>query len=91
MDSYNLRPYADMIAAFVEGRKTAAAFEKEFLSLFKRDTTRRPTAVYTVLNDLFSDVDAFCADPSLRDPDDLDEDQLRENSKTALQALIKFM
>jgi hypothetical protein len=40
-----------------------------------------------VLNDLFFAVDAFCADPALREAEDIDEDQLRARVRAALAAL----
>jgi len=36
---------------------------------------------------LFGEVDAFCADSQLRDENDLDEYELKERSKMALERL----
>lgn len=44
---------------------------------------------FSALNDLFFDVDSYCADPSLRDDGDLDEQELRSRAKETLEILLK--
>ncbi|TXK95117.1 hypothetical protein BMR11_14125, partial [Methylococcaceae bacterium CS5] len=44
--------------------------------MFKEETRVLPEDVYDALNNLFLDVDAYCADVSLRDDEDLDEEDL---------------
>lgn len=87
MGSHNLAPYRKLIEQFLNNQISALDFEREYLDMFKNDTTEWPEAEYDVLNDLFGDVDAFCADPELRDPGDLDEEQLRQQAKIAIQRL----
>jgi len=82
-----LSPYLELIEAFVLRRIPAAEFEREYLQLFKNDVSTWTEQEYEVLNDLFSDVDSFCADPRLRDSNDLDEGQLRSSADTALERL----
>ena len=41
-----------------------------------------------MLSSFFTDIDAYCGDPSLRDEDDLDDDQLLVSAKNALEQLI---
>jgi hypothetical protein len=55
--------------------------------MFKNDTASRPEAEFLVLDRLFGDVDAFCSDPTIRGPDDLDEDELRNKCREAFIAL----
>ena len=66
---------------------SSLTFEREYLDMFKNDETESVGEEYEVLNELFSDVDAFCADPELRDSDDLDEEQLRQRAGIALEKL----
>jgi self-protective colicin-like immunity protein len=82
-----LSEYIGLLEAFIEGRIDAQTFEQFYLERFKSDTTRWPEGEYQILNDLFGDIDAFCAEPELRGPEDLDETQLRERSATALDKL----
>jgi hypothetical protein len=51
--------------------------------MFEEDPTIRPEPEYQILDGLFADVDAFCADPDLRSIEDLDEEQLRACARTA--------
>lgn len=90
MDTYNLSSYIHLIKSFLTGDLTALDFESKYLDTFKSDPTLRPQEVFLVLDKLFGDVDAFCAEPNLRDEDDLDEDQLRQYSVDALQKLKSF-
>lgn len=63
-------------AAFVQGRMTGLEFEREFMEVWRlfRDHGV-PTS--EEVDRLFTDVDAFCADPELFEDGDLDEDGLR--------------
>lgn len=87
MGAHNLAPYLKLIRSFLNNQTSALTFEREYLDMFKNDATDWSEAEYDVLNDLFGDVDAFCADPHLRGPDDLDEEQLRQRCKVALEKL----
>jgi hypothetical protein len=87
MMSDRCEKYIALISAFVNGEMEAVEFEAEYLKLFKQDTTEWPEAEYAILDELFGDVDAFCADPQLRSEEDLDEYELKERSRTALEKL----
>lgn len=84
MHTQNIKSYIELIDTFLDNKISASTFEREYLNMFKNDPTTWSEEEYTVLNDLFGDVDAFCADPSLRDKDDLDENQLRQQSEKAV-------
>ena len=84
---YSLSIYIQMIESFLKNEITATDFERRYLRLFKDDNTNWNQHEYEVLNQLFSDVDAFCADPSLRNSKDLDERQLRNKCEIALNKL----
>jgi len=82
-----LRPYIDLIESFLSNQIDALKFESAYLKLFKNDASGWSGAEYNSLNDLFGDVDSFCADPKLRDTGDLDEAQLRQSARLALERL----
>lgn len=85
-----LGPYIELTKSFVENKIDANEFERRYLSMFKNDTNSWTEAEYEILNGLFGEVDAFCADPELRDENDTDEGQLREAAKVALAKLQAF-
>lgn len=87
MSTQRLMPYIQLLSSFVEERIGASDFEREYMDLFKNDSTNWSEQEFAVLDQLFADVDAFCADPDLRDPGDLDERELMEKSKVALEKL----
>jgi hypothetical protein len=79
--------YVHLLEEFVSGRIGAEAFEERFLELFKSDETMHPEAQFMVLDRLFAAVDSYCADPSLRDEHDFNEEQLWHESQVALDKL----
>jgi hypothetical protein len=85
--SKKLSEYEYLIRSFLDEVIDAQTFEKLYLEKFKNDPTPWLEDEYQIFNDLFADIDAFCADPELRDPDDLDETQLRERSLVAIHNL----
>ncbi|HYO57003.1 colicin immunity domain-containing protein [Archangium sp.] len=87
MAAYNLEDYTHLIEAFTTGKMPVADFEREYLRRFKEDESRHPEAQFQILDALFADVDAYCADPELRDEDDLDEETLRSRATKALAQL----
>lgn len=84
-------PYIHLISSFVEGKISANEFESQYLKLYKNDPTPWSEELFSVLDGLFADVDAFCPDPDLRDEGDLDEDQLRQRSAAALEKLRSLL
>jgi hypothetical protein len=83
----DLIPYAILMQAFVDDRLYALEFESLYLTLFKNDPLMRLGAVFGILDHLFADVDAFCADEHLRDEDDLNEKELKDRVRRALGEL----
>lgn len=55
--------------------------------MFKSESDRLPDVGFSVLDQLYAEVDAFCADPELRGVSDLDEQTLRCRSLDALREL----
>lgn len=82
-------PYRQLIVAFLENKLSATQFEVAYLHLFKHDSSRSKE-VYPILSNLFWAVEDFCAYPELRDESDLDETQLLQVAKVALDALEKL-
>lgn len=82
-----LNEYVQLIESFVRGETSAAEFERRYLTLFKSDQTRHSDAEFRILDRLFSEVDAFCGDSSIRSLDDLDDLELRDRCVQALIAI----
>jgi len=85
-----LSDYMDLIRRYLNETVSSEEFERVYLQMYKDDPTIRPSAEYDVLNVLFFDIDAFCADPELRSADDLDEASLRIRARHALSRLEKI-
>ncbi|NGM21029.1 hypothetical protein G3576_13475 [Roseomonas stagni] len=86
-DPLALSPFVTLIRDFLAGRIDADAFERGYLRASREDGQHRPRAVFLVLDTLFADVDAYCPDPALRGPDDLDAAALREAAARAAARL----
>jgi hypothetical protein len=84
---YNIKHYVNLIDSFLNNQIDVSTFEAKYLDTFKNDITMWSGDTYEILNGLFSDVDAFCADPELRDSEDLDEEQLRQQAQVAARKL----
>jgi hypothetical protein len=79
----DISAYITLIEAFVTERIPSVEFESQYLKLFKEEKRIPPPQVYMVLNNLFTDVDAFCPDPALRNQFSIDEIELRERARRA--------
>ena len=82
-----LGDYVALMDAFVAGQTDGETFERRFLDLYQNDETFHPPDVFAALEGVFWATEDFYADPALRDPGDLDEEQLRERVGTARQSL----
>lgn len=91
MSRPSIEEYLSLIWAFVSGSLTASEFEGMYLELFKSDECIRDEAIFLVLDRLFSDVDVFCADSSIRGPDDLDDNGLRLAARCAYDQIKKLI
>ena len=87
----SLQSYTTLMSEFVDGKLTAATFESAYLQKFKNEGTMLPESVFSVLDRLFGDVDAYCADPSIRGSDGLGDEELLTATNTALAALAKII
>ena len=80
---YELGPYIELMQMFISRQLPAAEFEHRYLELFKHDPTEWPEPVFLLLDELYAAVDTFCADPEIRDENDLDETQLLDAAQKA--------
>jgi hypothetical protein len=87
MENEALGAYTDLIKAFLINAIDAQQFESGFLEKFKNDSAEFPDDVFQLLDEMFGAVDAFCADPELRDEHDLTEKQLRSKAAEILAKL----
>ena len=79
--------YIDLLKAFLAGTVDAPLFERAYLEAFKSESSLFPDDLFSILDRLFADVDAFCADPELRSRtvDGISEEELRKRCKEALK------
>ena len=82
-----LNKYLDLLRSFACGGMGVSSFEKEYLTTFKNEETLFGGKVYDILNELFGDIDQYCADPAIRDDDDIDEKELLKRVMVALAQL----
>jgi hypothetical protein len=68
-----LNSYTIIARALVEDRLSPKEFETVFLSVFRGEGDVFAEHETRALHELFTAVDAYCADPALRDARDLDE------------------
>ncbi|CAN2040720.1 hypothetical protein GMMP15_190035 [Candidatus Magnetomoraceae bacterium gMMP-15] len=83
----NIKSYKELLQSFITDAIDAVDFETNYLELFKNDNTEWSAVEFAILNELFGDVDSFCADPMLRDNGDLDEYMLKKKCLKALNKL----
>lgn len=89
-DKEALEKYIVLISKFVFNLISASNFEAVYLEIFKKESHSFKPEIFQILDELFGDVDTFCSDANLRDEDDIDEDQLRANARSALSRLDKL-
>lgn len=70
------RDWAALAEQFVEGKMTGPEFERAFILAHRHAAEHGETIPYA-MDLLFYEVDAYCADPALRGPEDIDEVELR--------------
>ena len=76
--------YIALIENFVDNKINAVEFEELFLELHSYDDSNYGEDIHRIISILFSEIDRFCSDPTLRSEDDIDEIELKEKAKDAL-------
>jgi len=80
--------YIALIDDFISDKMSASEFEGAYLRAIKSEQRLLDDEVFSILQELFEDADAYVPYPDLRtDPEDLDDDQLRECATRARKAL----
>ena len=86
-----LEEYSKLLEQYLTDNIDARSFEHNYFSKFKNDSTNWSIDEFEILNSIFTDLDAFSPNPSLKDEFDIDEVQLRENTKRNLETLRVLM
>jgi len=79
-----LQGYQALLDDLISGRISLARFESKYLQRFKSEIITLPESAFTILDRLFADVDAYCADSSIREAGDLGDKELLASAKRAL-------
>jgi hypothetical protein len=89
--------YQELMEQFLDGRLAPVAFQMAYLAKFKHEARILPDEVFGVLDRLFAEVDAFCADEALlaklnrEEPGYyLDEPALRQRVSEARESLAEL-
>ena len=97
MTEFTSDEYKNLMDKFLSGETPAEEFQLAFLERFKNETTLFGADVFELLDRVFSDVDAFCADPKLfakleaeRPGFYLDEQSLRNRVAEASKRLAQL-
>lgn len=87
----DISTYLQLMDDLIAGSRSAAQFQKAYLTAIKQDQRLIDNEVFYFLQTMFEDADAYVAYPELRtDPEDLNDDQLREcaiRNREGLRAL----
>lgn len=89
MANTGLRPYLELLEAFLGAKMTTAEFERRYLELFKADDEIRPDPVFEILDRLFADIDAYSMEFG-EEKDSLTDAQLRARAAGAYRELHKY-
>lgn len=82
-----LADYQKLLSDFISRSISTKQFEQEYLEMFKSDSTIHSEEVYSILNGVFLDIDAFQDDPALRGERGIDEATLRLCVERGLKSL----
>ncbi|MEQ1945158.1 colicin immunity domain-containing protein [Mesorhizobium sp. VNQ89] len=72
-----------LIETFVSGRMDGPTFEKAFLDARRAEIEAGISERFSI-DLLFYEVDAYCSDPTMMGPDDIDVEQLRIEARKCL-------
>ena len=85
--------YAALVRTFVRGEVPTSAFEREYLAAFKTEPADLPQPLFDVLEQLFTDVDAYSPDcaPGQETAFVISEERLRQQAAAALASLEQLL
>lgn len=81
--------YLDLLEQFVSGQLKAPAFSTAFLAHYRQDETYYGPPIGSLLDALMAAVDAYCEDPALRGPHDIDEVQFLKEAQDLLSRFLQ--
>ncbi|MGH2351044.1 MAG: colicin immunity domain-containing protein [Chloroflexota bacterium] len=92
MDDELIQKYESLIHAFLQGTVSAGEFERRYLATFKAEQAPLSPPVFDVLEQLFSDVDAYSPDcrPGEESEFVISESHLRRAAAAALAELERL-
>lgn len=78
--------------SFIQGTASAEDFKSEFMSLWRQqrdceEFQESELSYYEAIDSVFTALDCYCPDESVRDAYDIDEYELRKQVMTVLQSL----
>jgi hypothetical protein len=79
--------YLDLLRSFVSGQLSAPAFSTAFFNHYRQDEGYYGPQIGLLLDELMAMADAYCEDPALRGPEDIDEDQFLGEAQGLLPRL----
>lgn len=89
--------YGRLLHGFLAGASSAEDFQRVYIDRFKNERRELDDALFEILDELFGNVDAFCADPDLlaalvvaKPGFYLDEQALRDKVAQASQRLASL-
>lgn len=82
--------YRDLLQAFVIGELSAAQFSTTFFKHYRIDNHSYGPQIGGLLNELMAMTDAYCEDPTLRGPLDIDEKQFLLEAQELLSRFQKL-
>ena len=82
-----IQDYISLLDEFLAGKIQPDVFETRFLRKFKSEQIELPSEAFRVLDQLFAVLDEYCADPALRGPGGMGDEELLtyvQNSRARL-------
>ncbi len=83
--------YVALVNDLLAGKIEPRLFEATYLEKFKSEQIELPEGIFEVLDILFGDVDAYCADPSIRGADGIGDEELLASARKTLEKLKKLL
>ena len=83
-EQQSVQGFVELVHRFLSRELSPTDFEQEFFRRWGQDRTTRSPEVFAVLERFFFVVEDYVDDPELRDPGDLDEEQLRAGAQRFL-------
>ncbi|MGV3772584.1 MAG: colicin immunity domain-containing protein [Verrucomicrobiales bacterium] len=83
--------YQNLISDYLSGQIPVHDFEIAYMNAFKSDNHHYGYPLFDILNEVFTDLDAFQADPEVRGFLEIDEPELRSRLQNSLKLLDNYL